>query len=88
MRSDLEGLGPGGRRKDREMELPQGGKRDKDKEPGRGELRKGGDLSRPEKVRGAGLAVAPVGQPVSPPGGAACEQGARTPGSALEGLLL
>ena len=24
MRSDLEGLGPGGRRKDREMELPQG----------------------------------------------------------------
>lgn len=70
------------------MEFPQSGERDKDKEPGCGELRKGGELSRPEWVPRAGQAVAPAGQPVSPPGGAACEQGARTRGSALEGLFL
>lgn len=40
------------------------------------------------RCEGPRQAVAPVGQPVSPLGGAACEQGARTRGSALEGLFL
>lgn len=88
MRSDLEGYGAW-RQEERQGDgASPGWGEGQDKEPGRGELRKGGELSRPERVQGARLPVAPVGQPVSPPGGAACEQGARAPGSALEGLFL